>query len=40
MTLTDFLAEIPNARRARNDVFPILKENNCQCKLVYLAKLD
>jgi hypothetical protein len=38
--LTDFLVQILNARRARNDVFPILKENNCQCRLVYLAKFD
>jgi hypothetical protein len=38
--LTDFLAQVLNARRGMNDLFPILKENICQCMLVCLAKLD
>jgi hypothetical protein len=38
--LTNFLVQILSARRARNYVFPILKENNCQWKLVHLVKLD
>jgi hypothetical protein len=36
---TDFSEQTPNARRAWNDIFQDLKENDYQPKLVYPAKL-
>ena len=34
-----FFTEAPKVRRWGNDVFPTLKENSCQTRLLYIAKL-
>jgi hypothetical protein len=36
----DFSAQILHARRSWKDIFQTLKENNCQPRLVYTAKLS
>jgi hypothetical protein len=36
---SDFSAEMRTAMKAQNDIFQDLKENNCQPRLLYRAKL-
>jgi len=36
----DFLTETFQARREWDDIFKILKENNCQPRILYLVKLS
>lgn len=36
----DFLAETLQARRQQNDIFKMLKEKNCQPRILHLAKLS
>jgi hypothetical protein len=38
--ITDFSTETYKARKAQNNVFEALKENNCQPRLLFLAKLS
>jgi hypothetical protein len=37
--IADFSTETLKARRAWKDVFQVLKQNNCQFRLLYAAKL-
>jgi hypothetical protein len=37
---TDFSTKAPKARKAWNIAIQVLKENNCQLRLLYLAKLS
>jgi hypothetical protein len=37
---SDVSVEIPKARKAWNDAFQTLKDNNCQPSLLYLANLS
>jgi hypothetical protein len=39
LTISKFLSRNPIGGRAWNDLFLVLKENNCQPRLLYTAKL-